>query len=121
MAKKKKYHQPQPLIKQINARRVVEKRLADEAIQEKIESEATIMAFLCLKAVHKAFHAGELRILRDYIPALDEACAEYQSDKAIDVFYANEKLKRELTSFLPNQRIVVGNGFLTLNDGTVLK
>ena len=121
MAKKKKYHQPQPLIKQINARRAVENRLADEAIQEKIESEAKIMGFLCMEAIHDAWGVGEKRFLRDFIPALGRAKDRYKTEKAVDRYYANEKLRQRVAKILPSQVFTVGEDVLILDDGTVLK
>lgn len=121
MAKRKNYHQPQPLINQINARRAVENRLANQAIQEKIESEAKIMGFLCMEAIHDAWGIGEERMLRDFIPALGRAKDRYKAEKAVDRYYANEKLRQRVAKILPSQVFTVGEDVLILDDGTVLK
>lgn len=121
MARNKKNHQRKPLIERIQARKIVEEHLKDDAVQYRVMTEARIMAYFGIVAVNEAFEAGELRLLRDYFPAFEKIAKQYEEwKKAAGAYYANQKLKEIVSKILPSQEFTIGMDELVLDDGEVL-
>ena len=119
---KRKVHQPKPLIQRINTRKIIENHIAQQAVKEEIFTETKRALYFSVIALNLGLNIGELRILRDFVPAMNWIERQYiEWQKAGGTYYADKKTEEMVKKIMPSQDVTIGHDVLVLNDGTVIR